>query len=534
MKTMLLLVPVAVGAALLMQTQIRGIDPDELEHLHAACAISWGDVPYRDFFEHHPPALYYLLQPILRVTGAELPALAWSRLLMWLFGMAALAATAGVAYRTSGKTAAMAAPALLCCTTVFFSKTIEVRPDVPAMLLLSLAAFGIVASEKQRGLAALFVGFSLGLTILLTQKSLVPAAAMLFAQAIVFRHGRKTALILVGITAVWVIAFGLFSTAGAAGAFFHAAVVQLVRWPVRQNPITALRPTLSADLPLWFGAAAAIVTTIRRNRATPASTNDAPAAALLRLQCREFLSTVVALSFVGGLLIHAAYTQYYLLWFPLAAVLAADSFVRWGSGIFERRSRQAVLLIAIALLAIEMELTLHAIQRGNNGALPHFIEQFSLRGFGVFAIVVLAILPAIVGICCVRGRRGVAVFCLAAMGFGYAGLRNFDAVCWSNLDQMAYIELVDQKVAPDETVFDGYTGLGVFRRHAYYYWWLNPYSLALMSPDQRGRELLAALKKSPPKIVCFDENIKRLPQSVQAWIAENYRPLQPPLYVRNK
>ena len=38
---------------------------DELEHLHAAWCITQGQVPFRDFFEHHTPALYYLLAPVV-------------------------------------------------------------------------------------------------------------------------------------------------------------------------------------------------------------------------------------------------------------------------------------------------------------------------------------------------------------------------------------------------------------------------------------------------------------------------------------
>ena len=61
-------------------------------------------------------------------------------------------------------------------------------------------------------------------------------------------------------------------------------------------------------------------------------------------------------------------------------------------------------------------------------------------------------------------------------------LLNLDSLCWSNRGQTAAIAQVCWLVGPDETVLDGYTGLGAFRHHAYYYWWLNPYSLKLMPP----------------------------------------------------
>jgi hypothetical protein len=86
-------------------------------------------------------------------------------------------------------------------------------------------------------------------------------------------------------------------------------------------------------------------------------------------------------------------------------------------------------------------------------------------------------------------------------------------------------------VQPDETVFDGFTGLGAFRRHAYYYWWLNRYSLALMTPDERGPELIAALGKNPPAVICIDENTMPLLQPHQTWLSQNYRLLDnPPVF----
>ena len=42
---------------------IRYIDPDEFEHIHATYCIYSGMIPHIDFFEVHPPLLWYLLLP---------------------------------------------------------------------------------------------------------------------------------------------------------------------------------------------------------------------------------------------------------------------------------------------------------------------------------------------------------------------------------------------------------------------------------------------------------------------------------------
>ncbi|MBR1824994.1 MAG: hypothetical protein IJ770_00205, partial [Alphaproteobacteria bacterium] len=40
---------------------------DSMEHLRASYLVSLGDVPYRDFFEHHHPLLWYAFAPIAAV-----------------------------------------------------------------------------------------------------------------------------------------------------------------------------------------------------------------------------------------------------------------------------------------------------------------------------------------------------------------------------------------------------------------------------------------------------------------------------------
>jgi 4-amino-4-deoxy-L-arabinose transferase-like glycosyltransferase len=540
MKYILLAVPIAIGALLLAQVPGRGIDPDELEHLHAACAVSWGEVPYRDFFEHHAPALYYLLQPVLQATGAKLPALGWSRLLMWALGMGTLALTAAIAHRASGKKAAALAPTLLACTTIFFWKAIEVRPDVPAMFLIAMSAYVLVAAgDRWTRSVALLVGLSLGLATLFTQKAIVPAAALALAEMSFCRHGapngrgfgnRLIRVLYIGLggVATWSIALGLFSTAGAAREFQMSALIQLFNWPVSQAPSTALRPTLLADLPLWLATAAAVVAACVGVGTVPIFVSTKMGLSRFRPRqsygCR-LLAFAIVPCFLGALVIKAAYAQYYLLWFPLAAVVAADALVHWPIRRF---------LAPVALLfVLEAAAVVYAIGRGADGALPHALERFSTVGVGAAAIAVFILLGTGAVVCGIRGRRTAAVLCLVALGFGYAALRNLDALCWSNRQQVAKIAVVNRLVGPGETVLDGYTGFGAFRRHAYYYWWLNRYSLALMAHDRREEDFFRVIRQAPPKIVCFDENLAQLPPPVQAWIKRHYHPVDPPIYLRN-
>ncbi len=127
--------------------------------------------------------------------------------------------------------------------------------------------------------AMILTGLLLGAATLCTQKAIVPAAALIFAQlavsccrgrlrrAIRARRGHAVAYVVfttAAIVATWLAATGLFFLAGGAGAFLDATLMQLWRWPVRLSPWESLRPTLSADLTFWIVAAAAVVAGMSR------------------------------------------------------------------------------------------------------------------------------------------------------------------------------------------------------------------------------------------------------------------------------
>ena len=41
---------------------------DEIEHLHVGYLISIGELPYRDFFEHHLPMFHYLISVLNEIS----------------------------------------------------------------------------------------------------------------------------------------------------------------------------------------------------------------------------------------------------------------------------------------------------------------------------------------------------------------------------------------------------------------------------------------------------------------------------------
>jgi 4-amino-4-deoxy-L-arabinose transferase-like glycosyltransferase len=119
----------------------RAIDPDESQHLHVAWRIAQGQVPYRDFWEHHLPAFHGLMAPLTAALTDRTEIYFAGRVLMAALAGGAVLVTWRIARRLSGPAAAWAVAVLLVLPQ-FAETSTETRPDVPALLahLLSLLA----------------------------------------------------------------------------------------------------------------------------------------------------------------------------------------------------------------------------------------------------------------------------------------------------------------------------------------------------------------------------------------------------------
>jgi hypothetical protein len=251
-----------------LRLTVRGFDPDELEHLHAAFCLRGGQLPYRDFFEHHAPALYWLAQPVLFLTGPRLSALWILRLGMWLLSTLAVLSTARIARRVPGGWAAGLVPGLLLGSSILFSKGVEFRPDVPAMLLLIWALeWGLRLTEERlagRSAAALtwrpwLLALFAGGATLFTQKAIVPVIALGMAtwlvETLASRAWRWPAMLswmLGGVVLGWSAVLIGYWWVGGASALVESTVLQLVKWSVPSEILPTFRATLAADLLIWW------------------------------------------------------------------------------------------------------------------------------------------------------------------------------------------------------------------------------------------------------------------------------------------
>jgi hypothetical protein len=186
---------------------------DEVEHIHASWYVLNGQVPYRDFFEHHHPLLWFLLAPLLALCGQGLAALALTRLAIGLMVVGIAWLTWRIARLAGGSgEAAGLAVAILFSNFMFLPSVIEIRPDIPMVLLALAAVERLLVFMKAGGQGQLLAAaFSAALAFLFLQKVifLFPVAAVLLC-AWVFSN-RVPAALFRKTVAVFLLPLGLFS-----------------------------------------------------------------------------------------------------------------------------------------------------------------------------------------------------------------------------------------------------------------------------------------------------------------------------------
>jgi hypothetical protein len=93
----------------------------------------------------------------------------------------------------------------------------------------------------------------------------------------------------------------------------------------------------------------------------------------------------------------------------------------------------------------------------------------------------------------------------------------------SNEWQRARVDFVLANTRPDQCVFDGFSGYGVFRPHAYKYWFLHEEVQLMLSDKELGPDVIEALQRTRAPLVVCDQYSATLPAAVHRYIARNYR-----------
>jgi hypothetical protein len=449
---------------------------DEFEHAHAAWCLFRGMIPYKDFFEHHTPFYYYLLRPFFGWFSVDTSFESARHFLIFGRGLSLLLTVVSIVLIIligalwQGRKVGLLAGLFLVGQPVFFEKTLEMRPDVLAL------------------------PFFLGALWLLL-RGLAKGGDLVARRHLCFFAG---------------------------GLCLGAAVM------CTQKMLFVL-PGLLASLGIW---------------------------SLCAGQGRDGLSRVFStVVFLVGLAVPALGTWVVFSLHRAGGEFIANNFLlnaRWKTAVGEQllkllETSWPILVLGLLGAVVSGYRFLRAKQREYGGFLllgtflglaagilvvPVAHQQYYLMPLPIACLLASQGLHFLVGQ--IRERARPWVLILATIPLSVLPVLDLrECLGLRNDDQLARLAYVLRTTKPTELVMDGWEGTGVFRPHAFHYYFLHD-ELLDMLPREHLDAYLDALenKRVEPQLIAMDEQLVRLGSRFVRFVKANYQTRDGFFYVR--
>lgn len=501
--------------------RVRYFDPDEFEHLHAAYSIHHGMLPYRDFFEHHTPMLHYMLAFLYPIFGETIRLIFAARFLMWAMTGLIFILTFALGRMMFDEDVGLISVLLLSYMVMFLEKSIEIRPDIGAVIfwLLSMILL-LTAARRQNRRAYLWAGISLGISLMFTPKALFPTlgVGMGFIYQLLryriskIRHLKLLASFALGYMIPVISTILYFGVQGGADDFIRCNFLMNLLWRVRFSPLGYLRQGVAQNpIFIFLGPIGMAVTGMNLTRR----------GSVLKADHLPLISTLFL--FGSLFIIPVPYRQYYMLFWPFWAIYGAaaiwkalslkgESFkdrgwIGWCVGI------AAYIGFIVYLLWIRRWAEVH----------PTLLN--SRRIYPLMWIVIALLSTAVSFLRLPVGMSRGILICLLSIGISAYPLDQMRMQLTQRNDgQLNDIRYIMSITSPNDAVQDGWSGKGVFRPHSYYYWFLHREIRAMLTQKQLSDDLIAAMERAKTKIVIYDANLKALPEKFRRYVRERFKP----------
>lgn len=497
------------------------IQLDEFEHVHAAWLVSQGQTPYTDFFQHHTPLFYYAGGLVLKFMRPGFEAILNLRLFMLV--LTVLTAAAGWLWlRRYGRIHGLLAVCLLAANSTMLSLGHTIFLDTISVPFLVASAMLMAGGDrKTRWMLASGICFGFAVLCNLKASMAVFAPIVLMASRGWAARGDRRRL------RAWVDDNAAFVGGGVISILFVVAILgrtasidmwrycveMNLGWKARVSGLPTLLGVVWRELFVTFAAvafAAWRVWTLPR-RSFQLEGRDVP---------WLFLGSLAA----GLSILPVVWYEYFAMMAPFIALSGAmalgDWFSEWEHEPVSRYSSYVLALFTfVALFPYRAFLRADALAYVQSGS------TLALSG-------ILALAAQRAG--WKREFRGSAVMCLTLVSI--VPLVRVSTVLHrqDNAEQRRQLEFVLATTRSTDAVFDGYTGYGVFRPHAYYYWMIHQEVQAMLSEADKGERVVEALEARRPPIVIADAWIAMLPQTVQNYLAAHYEPTPFPVFRKRR
>lgn len=521
--------------------QVRSFDPDEFQHLHSARQIYHGEIPYRDYFDHHTPFLHFILSGLYPIVGEDINILFVARSLMLVFTTIILCLTFILARQLYGTDTGLFAVLFLSYVLIFLEKTIEIRPDLGAVTFW-LASMIFMVKGIQTKVSwkwHLLSGLSMGTAVMFTQKSIFGLPGIFIALVYPFidrrvgvswRKQRKQVLaFLGGIAAPVLLTCVFFLAHGALWQFINCNFIMNSQWKVRFSPTGYIKQMIQQN-PFFpvMGLAGLLVNIVWLHRREEVARGI-------------FIPVFCTISVLIGLFIlPVPYRQYYLLFIPLLAIYSG--FIIKKCMEFDFRKIEVSLRmifslffagLILGLVIANLVFALHT----SKPALTHLNNVLKFLHLKPNLLYLILWIPFFVSavLAFIFGKRKYA-FMLISIAIIIHPLDQMVAqLSQKNDGQLADIQYILNVTDPSEAVLDGWSGYGFLRPSAYFCYFLHSEMRAMLNEKELTDDLIKSAEERNTKIVIYDGDLKALPQKTQDYITNNYMPAgQGNLYIRKK
>ncbi|MBR5599347.1 MAG: glycosyltransferase family 39 protein [Alphaproteobacteria bacterium] len=144
---------------------------DEFEHLHASWLVSIGQIPYKDFFEHHHPLLWYISAPIVSLFYDDVMIFYVMRGISFGISLITLFFIYKTALFFTNKSGAMLALAISLCDIITIYNFYQFRPDIFMNLFFIMGIYYWFVYLKNNTLKHLIISFlCFSISLLFLQK----------------------------------------------------------------------------------------------------------------------------------------------------------------------------------------------------------------------------------------------------------------------------------------------------------------------------------------------------------------------------
>lgn len=170
---------------------------DNVEHIHATWLIAYSKVPYRDFFEHHNPLLWYLFAPVMKHMINPITLLDMAHAIGILGGIATFFVVYKICTRFFASKFASLLSLLILCPPYYYIFCFNYNPDTFMALCYAVGLYFLFAFFDKPKLVYLCLSFEMFfLAFMFTQKILMVLLVLGLSSLYVF-YQKKTSVCVV-------------------------------------------------------------------------------------------------------------------------------------------------------------------------------------------------------------------------------------------------------------------------------------------------------------------------------------------------